>query len=79
MAKYTHTPEQNREKWKLPADYPMTAPNYARQRSKIPQAAGLGKKAVLAPAKAPPRVLEKTGLKLSAREQAVASEHNAGN
>ena len=30
MASYGLTPEQYREKWKLPADYPMTAPNYAR-------------------------------------------------
>ncbi len=33
MAKYGLTPEQYRDKWKLPADYPMTVPSYARQRS----------------------------------------------
>ncbi|RVE96394.1 MucR family transcriptional regulator, partial [Sinorhizobium meliloti] len=38
------TPEQYREKWKLPADYPMVAPNYARKRSELARASGLGKK-----------------------------------
>jgi predicted transcriptional regulator len=44
MAKYGLTPEQYREKWGLPADYPMVAPNYARQRSELARASGLGKK-----------------------------------
>ncbi|MBB4189230.1 putative transcriptional regulator [Sinorhizobium terangae] len=44
MTKYGLTPEQYREKWKLPADYPMTAPNYARQRSELARATGLGRK-----------------------------------
>lgn len=35
MAKCALTPEQYRENWTLPADYPMTAPNYARQRSEL--------------------------------------------
>ena len=30
---YNMTPEQYRDRWKLPPDYPMVAPNYARQRS----------------------------------------------
>jgi predicted transcriptional regulator len=42
MAKYGLTPEQYREKWGLPADYPMIAPNYARQRSELARASGLG-------------------------------------
>ena len=36
------TPEQYRQKWKLPSDYPMVAPNYAAQRSKLAKQAGLG-------------------------------------
>lgn len=44
MAKYGLTPEQYREKWGLPADYPMIAPSYARQRSELARASGLGKK-----------------------------------
>ncbi|WP_457812619.1 MucR family transcriptional regulator [Sinorhizobium meliloti] len=43
MAKYALTPEQYREKWKLPADYPMVAPNYARKRSELARATGLGR------------------------------------
>ncbi|WEJ13818.1 MucR family transcriptional regulator [Sinorhizobium prairiense] len=44
MAKYGLTPEQYRAKWDLPADYPMIAPDYARRRSALARAAGLGKK-----------------------------------
>ena len=32
---YNMTPESYRERWGLAADYPMVAPNYARQRSKL--------------------------------------------
>ena len=36
------TPEQYREKWGLPRDYPMIAPNYAKQRSELAKSLGLG-------------------------------------
>ena len=36
------TPEQYREKWKLPSDYPMVAPNYAAKRSALAKQIGLG-------------------------------------
>ncbi len=36
------SPEQYREKWKLPSDYPMVAPNYAAQRSTLAKKSGLG-------------------------------------
>jgi predicted transcriptional regulator len=36
------TPEQYRAKWKLPADYPMVAANYAAQRSELAKKIGLG-------------------------------------
>lgn len=36
------TPEQYRERWNLPADYPMVAPNYAKQRSRLAKSIGLG-------------------------------------
>ena len=39
---YNVTPEQYREKWGLPADYPMVAPNYAAARSKLAKDMGLG-------------------------------------
>ena len=39
---YGLTPEQYREKWGLPADYPMVAPNYAVERSALAKKMGLG-------------------------------------
>ncbi len=36
------TPEQYREKWNLPSDYPMVAPNYAAQRSALAKKIGFG-------------------------------------
>ncbi|MGO4870761.1 MAG: MucR family transcriptional regulator [Roseiarcus sp.] len=36
------TPEQYRAKWKLPADYPMVAANYAAHRSELAKKIGLG-------------------------------------
>jgi predicted transcriptional regulator len=39
---YGLTPEQYREKWGLPADYPMVAPNYAKKRSSLARQIGLG-------------------------------------
>ncbi len=39
---YNMTPEQYRERWGLPADYPMVAPNYARRRSDLALKIGLG-------------------------------------
>lgn len=42
---YDMTPEQYRERWGLPAEYPMVAPNYARQRSSLAKQIGLGTRA----------------------------------
>ncbi|HAY49794.1 MULTISPECIES: MucR family transcriptional regulator [Thalassospira] len=42
---YNLTPEEYRAKWGLPADYPMVAPNYAKQRSQFAKKIGLGRKA----------------------------------
>jgi predicted transcriptional regulator len=39
---YGLTPEAYREKWGLPADYPMVAPNYAKARSQLAKDMGLG-------------------------------------
>lgn len=41
-AAYNMTPEEYRAKWGLPADYPMVAPNYAKQRSEFARKIGLG-------------------------------------
>jgi len=39
---YDLSPEEYREKWSLPADYPMVAPNYAAARSALAKKMGLG-------------------------------------
>jgi predicted transcriptional regulator len=39
---YDMTPEKYREKWGLPSDYPMVAPNYAAARSQLAKQMGLG-------------------------------------
>ena len=41
---YNMTPEQYRDKWGLPADYPMVAPAYAAKRSALAKTIGLGRK-----------------------------------
>lgn len=41
-AKYDMTPDEYREKWNLPFDYPMVAPSYARKRSQLAKKMGLG-------------------------------------
>src|SRR5271155_1871760 len=42
---YNMSPEAYRERWNLPPDYPMVAPNYARQRSRLAKEIGLGTRA----------------------------------
>jgi len=42
---YGMSPEEYRAKWGLPADYPMVAPNYSRQRSAFAKKIGLGRTA----------------------------------
>ena len=41
---YNMTPEQYRDKWSLPHDYPMVAPKYAEHRSELAKKIGLGRK-----------------------------------
>ncbi|MEX1147673.1 MAG: MucR family transcriptional regulator [Sphingomonadales bacterium] len=43
--RYNLTPEEYRERWGLPADYPMVAPNYAEQRRTLAKKIGLGRTA----------------------------------
>ncbi|MBX3509989.1 MAG: MucR family transcriptional regulator [Hyphomonadaceae bacterium] len=40
--RYGMTPEEYRTKWGLPHDYPMVAPNYAKERSNLAKRMGLG-------------------------------------
>lgn len=44
MSHHGLTPQQYREKWGLPADYPMVAPAYSAQRSDLARKVGLGKR-----------------------------------
>ena len=41
---YDLSPEEYREKWGLPHDYPMVAPNYAAARSDLAKRMGLGQR-----------------------------------
>jgi predicted transcriptional regulator len=51
---YNMTPDEYRERWGLPADYPMVAPSYANQRSALAKAIGLGtRRPPVAPAPPP--------------------------
>ena len=43
---YNLSPEEYREKWGLPTDYPMVAPNYSATRSRLAKDNGLGRKAL---------------------------------
>ena len=58
---YKMTPEQYRDKWGLPADYPMVAPNYAEKRRTLAKAIGLGRK------KGPDAPAAKTGRRAPAK------------
>lgn len=41
---YGLSPDSYRERWNLPSDYPMVAPNYAKKRSQFAKKIGLGRK-----------------------------------
>ena len=70
-AHYGMTPDQYRTKWGLPADYPMTAPNYSAQRSELAKSLGLGRKAP--PPPPPPR----RGRKKAAEQSPNGGEEEA--
>ncbi len=42
---YNMSPDEYRQKWGLPSDYPMVAPKYAAMRSELAKKIGLGRKA----------------------------------
>ena len=44
MTDHGMTPEEYRERWSLPADYPMVAPAYSEQRRTLAKDIGLGRK-----------------------------------
>ena len=44
MTSYNMTPDEYRQRWDLPSDYPMVAPNYAEKRRELAKKIGLGRK-----------------------------------
>lgn len=44
MTHYGLTPDEYRQRWGLPSDYPMVSPNYAEKRRKLAKKIGLGRK-----------------------------------
>ncbi len=44
MTSYNMTPDDYRQRWDLPSDYPMVAPNYAEKRRELAKKIGLGRK-----------------------------------
>lgn len=69
---YNISPEQYRIKWDLPADYPMVAPNYARERSKLAKDFGLGTNMSRERGKLP----KKARIKQETRQEANQNEEN---
>jgi predicted transcriptional regulator len=51
---YQMTPDQYRQRWNLPRDYPMVAPDYAARRSALAKSIGLGRQRSKAPTPAKP-------------------------
>lgn len=72
---FSMSPEEYRTKWKLPADYPMVAPNYADARRNLAHKIGLGRKratpAAPAPAAKPGRVPKAASAKAPAAKAAA--------
>ena len=69
---YDLSPEEYRQRWGLPSDYPMVAPNYAAARSELAKRMGLGqqrKAAAKPPAKKPTRARKSEGAEESCCER----------
>ena len=49
---YDMSPDEYRQRWGLPPDYPMVAPNYSEARSQLAKSIGLGRKPEAAPVRA---------------------------
>ena len=62
---YQMTPEQYRQRWGLPHDYPMVAPDYAARRSVLAKSIGLGRKSGQSPT--PAKKPAKAGTRKSKR------------
>ncbi len=70
QTRYNMAPDDYRLKWGLPADYPMVAPNYARQRSALAKKIGLGHARLAVAVEVPPPAPEP--VKKRGRKKATA-------
>ena len=69
MSHYNMTPQEYREKWSLPHDYPMVAPNYAQARSELAKKMGLGQRKALVETAPKPKVAARSGKKAPAAKK----------
>jgi predicted transcriptional regulator len=73
--RYNLSPDEYRQKWGLPHDYPMVAPNYAEQRRTLAHSIGLGRKKVVEEASAVATTVKRAARKtVDAVETAVGIE-----
>lgn len=86
MTDHKMTPEQYRERWSLPSNYPMVAANYAETRSALAKQNGLGVKRMVAADvqkatvshPAPRKAVRRAPPKKAAAKKAAAVEAQAG-
>ncbi|HEV7255934.1 MAG TPA: MucR family transcriptional regulator [Mesorhizobium sp.] len=70
-SRYGMTPQEYRQKWNLPADYPMVAPSYAAARSELAKSLGLGRKRQAEAAAAPAKPAAKPAKRRTKRKEAA--------
>ena len=71
--RYHMSPEEYRQRWGLPRDYPMVAQAYAEQRSSLAKRLGLGRKpAPVPPPPEPPPAPTEPGRRAAGRKKAAA-------
>lgn len=78
MSHYNMTPQEYREKWGLPSDYPMVAPSYALARSELAKKMGLGQRQIpvaITTSVKPPK--KAAAVKLGVTEKASAAKKGA--
>jgi predicted transcriptional regulator len=72
MSHYNMTPSEYREKWGLPHDYPMVAPNYAQSRSELAKRMGLGQRRQSEEIALPPKAAARSGKKAPAAKKSAS-------
>jgi predicted transcriptional regulator len=77
MTHYNMTPQDYREKWGLPSDYPMVAPNYALARSELAKKIGLGQRQAPEPVAETPKASGKLAKKAPAAKKGASRKSAA--